>query len=58
VAKLNDEIHTKVQFNQWWCGHYHDDVCHFSRNPAHAYRYLYRTVNILDKIDDKLVVLD
>jgi len=29
VAKLNDDIHDRIQFNEWWCGHWHRDKYYF-----------------------------
>jgi len=56
VAKLNDEVHKKIKFYQWWCGHYHNDVHHNCKYPRHSYQYLYRTAKIMDKVENKLRV--
>jgi len=56
VAKLNDEIHKKINFREWWAGHYHDDVYHYCKNLKHSYQYLYDTTKIMEKIKNKLKV--
>ena len=56
VALLNDEIHNRIQFHEWWCGHWHEDMYLYDTNAKHGYQYLYRTTKILDKVDEKLTV--
>jgi len=56
VAFLNDEIHKRIQFKEWWCGHWHRDMYYYDDDNKQGYRYLYRTTNILDRLDNELVV--
>lgn len=56
VAKLNDEIHKKINFREWWAGHYHTDIYHYCKNPKHSYQYLYWSAKIMDKIGGKIRV--
>jgi hypothetical protein len=56
AAILNDQIHERIKFSQWWCGHWHRDVCHYDQDTGREYRYLYRTTNILDRLDNKMTV--
>ena len=56
VSKLNDEVHNNIQFREWWCGHYHNDIYHYNKNPKHSYQYLYYTTKIMDKIKNKIRV--
>jgi len=56
VARLNDEIHDRIQFHEWWCGHFHEDEYWFSETEKHGYQYLYRTTRILEKAGGKFLV--
>ena len=56
VAILNDEIHNRIQFRQWFCGHWHSDVCYYDTNGRRGYQYLYRTTKILDRQDKQMTV--
>jgi len=56
VALLNDKIHEKIQFNEWWCGHWHKDRYNFDEKTKHGYQYLYETTKILEKTKDGFVV--
>jgi len=56
VAILNDKIHERIQFGQWWCGHWHRDAYHYDHETGREYRYLYRTTKILDRMDNKMTV--
>jgi hypothetical protein len=58
VARLNDQIDARIQFHEWWCGHWHKDICHDKANANRRYQYLYRTTEILDRVDNKMVVYD
>jgi len=51
VALLNDEIHNKIEFREWWCGHWHQNKYYFDTDTNHGYRYLYKTTEILEKTD-------
>ena len=56
VAFLNDKINEKIQFNEWLCGHWHEDEFHFDIEKKRGYQYLYRKTKILEKKDGKLSV--
>jgi len=56
VARLNDEIHGRIQFLEWWCGHFHEDEYCFSETKKHGYQYLYKTTRILEKAGGKFAV--
>jgi 3-oxoacid CoA-transferase subunit A len=56
VAILNDQIHGRIQFKKWWCGHWHCDIYHYDREAGREYQYLYRTTKILDRIDNQMTV--
>ena len=56
VAVLNDEIHKRIQFKKWFCGHWHSDAYHYNRDMGREYIYLYRTTKILDRVDNNIVV--
>ena len=56
VAFLNDEIHNKIQFNEWLCGHWHEDEYYFDHRKKRCYQYLYRSTRIIEKVGGKLAV--
>jgi len=56
VALLNDQIHSRIQFMEWFCGHWHEDRYFYSEKSKHGYRYLYETTNIMEKKRDNLNV--
>jgi len=56
VAKLNDDIHGRIHFHEWWCGHWHRDRYFYNTETNRGYQYLYRTTKIIDKVDGKLTV--
>ena len=56
VAELNDDIDGRIQFREWWCGHWHKDRYYFNTETNRGYQYLYRTTKIIDKVDGKLTV--
>jgi 3-oxoacid CoA-transferase subunit A len=56
VAFLNDEIHDRIQFSEWLCGHFHEDEYFFDNKKRHGYRYLYNSTKIVEKIDGRLAV--
>jgi hypothetical protein len=56
VAILNDEIRKRIQFIEWWCGHWHQDVYYYENEKGHGYQYLYKSTKILDRRDSKIVV--
>ena len=58
VALLNDEIHKRTKFKEWWCGHWHRDTHHYNIENKCRYHYLYRKTKILDRVDNEMVVHD
>jgi hypothetical protein len=56
VAHLNDEICQKIQFNEWWCGHWHVNKYHHDEKTNRGYQYLYKETKILEKIDARMLV--
>ena len=56
AAILNDQIHNRIKFRQWFCGHWHNDVYHYNRDTGRGYQYLYRTTKILDRVDNQMTV--
>ena len=54
VAHLNDQIDMRIQYREWWCGHWHRDIYHYDEN--HGYQYLYKTTKILDRVENKMIV--
>jgi len=56
TALLNDEIHKRIQFKEWWCGHWHQDVYYYNKAAKKGYQYLYRTTKILDKVENQIAV--
>ncbi|MCL2185990.1 MAG: metallophosphoesterase [Treponema sp.] len=58
VAKLNDEIHKKINFREWWAGHYHEDIYHYCKKTSHGYQYLYWTSKIIEKKENDIRILN
>jgi len=56
VAVLNDEIHKRIKFKEWWCGHLHKNVYHFDFDNKCGYQYLYRATKILEKTGTEMTV--
>jgi 3-oxoacid CoA-transferase subunit A len=56
VAFLNDEICSKIEFREWWCGHWHQNKYYFDAETKHGYHYLYKATKILEKTDYGLTV--
>ena len=56
VALLNEEIHKRIHFSEWWCGHWHRNLYYYNEETRQGYQYLYKTTKILEKIDSQLVV--
>ena len=56
VAHLNDEICRRIQFREWWCGHWHQDIYYCDNETGRGYRYLYQTTKILEKLDSEMVI--
>ncbi|MDR2729882.1 MAG: metallophosphoesterase [Treponema sp.] len=49
VALLNDEIHDKINFIEWWSGHWHADINYQDTKTGRIYRYLYRGTKVVEK---------
>jgi len=56
VASLNNEIHDRISFREWLCGHFHEDEYYFDEKKRRGYQYLYRSTRILEKVNGKLAV--
>jgi hypothetical protein len=56
VGYLNEMIDNMVQCNEWWCGHWHQDLYYFDTEFSRGYQYLFKTTKILDRLDNKMVV--
>jgi len=56
VAKLNDAVHNKIEFQEWWCGHWHKDRYHYIEAKNHGYQYLYETTKVIEKAEGRLQV--
>ena len=56
AAILNDKIHNMIKFQEWWCGHWHEDEYLIDEDGKHKYQYLYKTTKIMEKIRSKLIV--
>ena len=56
VAFLNGKIYNKIQFHEWWCGHWHQNRYYFDTETKHGYQYLYKVTKILEKTDNGLTV--
>jgi len=41
VAKLNEEIDSRICCKQWFCGHWHQVFYHYDEELKRAYQYLY-----------------
>jgi len=56
VAFLNDEIHKRIKFREWWCGHLHRDQYLSNMDTKCGYQYLYRSTKVLDKVGNKIMI--
>ena len=56
VPILNEEILNRIHFQQWWCGHWHEDEYLIDLDKKRKFQYLYRTTKILEKKNNKLIV--
>jgi hypothetical protein len=56
VAFLNEDIHGRINFRWWWCGHWHKDEYYFDKKKKREYQYLYKTTKIIDKVKGRLKV--
>ena len=50
VALLNDEIHKRINFREWWCGHWHRERYYYDKENHQGYQYIYKTTKILTKM--------
>jgi len=56
VALLNDKIHERIKFKEWWCGHWHRNQYYYDEEAKLGYQYLYKKTKILKKADDKIII--
>jgi len=56
VALLNEEIHNKIEFREWWCGHWHQNRYYYDTETERGYQYLYKATKIIEKTDYGLTV--
>lgn len=58
VAILNEQIDAKIQCKKWWCGHWHKDQNYKAPSTNRTYHYLYKTTQILDRLDKEMIVYE
>jgi len=58
IAIFYDEIHSKIQFIEWWCGHRRNDIYYYDEKTERGYQYLHRRVRILEKADNKFILIN
>jgi len=56
MAAINNEIHNKIQFIEWWCGHLHYDTYYCDERTGRGYQYLYRRIKLLEKSDNNFIL--
>jgi len=56
VALLNDEIHERIKFREWWCGHWHRNFYYYDDETNLGYQYLYKRTKILEKLPKGIAV--
>jgi len=56
VAYLNEVIRDRIQFKEWWCGHWHKEKYYYDEEAKQGYQYLYKSTKILDWLDDRMFV--
>lgn len=56
VADFNDEIHERIDFREWWCGHWQQDIAYYYKETNRNYRYLYQNTQILERHDNQMIV--
>jgi len=56
VAFLNDEIHDRIRFCEWLCGHWHRDELYRDEKTGHGYHYLYRKTKVLVSDGDLMCI--
>jgi hypothetical protein len=56
VAFLNDEVHNRIHFCEWLCGHWHRDEYHWDEEAKHGYHYLYRETKVLVLEDGAMTI--
>jgi len=49
AALLNDDVHNKITFREWLCGHWHQEITHHDINTNLVYHYMYKSTKILEK---------
>jgi 3-oxoacid CoA-transferase subunit A len=58
VAFLNDEIHDKIQFCEWLCGHWHRDEYYRDKETDRGYDYFYRRTKALVSEGGNICIYD
>ena len=58
VALFNDEVHNKIKFKEWWCGHFHQDTYYFDKKTNLGYQYLYKTTKILERKEENIEIIN
>ena len=58
VAYLNDAVNEKIQFREWWCGHFHQNLYYFDSSNNCGYQYLYKSTKIIEKADNKFTLIN
>jgi len=56
VAFLNEDIHERIQFREWWCGHFHRNLYYYDGETKRGYQYLYHRTKILDRVGNHMAV--
>jgi len=56
VALLNDEIEKRINFREWWCGHFHENVFFYDEEKGRGYQYLYKMTKIIDRVNGEAAV--
>jgi hypothetical protein len=47
VARLNDDVDSRIQCKGWFCGHWHLDRLFVDQGKGRSYQYLYQDVELL-----------
>ena len=58
VAILNDDICSKIKFQEWFSGHWHVDKYHRDEIKNSGFHYLYQKTKILRKENNKIVLIE
>ena len=58
AAFLNDEVHDRIQFCEWLCGHWHRDEYYCDKETGRGYDYFYRRTKVLVSEGGNLRIYD